>query len=347
MPETSQPGRALPLLLGEGWRQVPARACGMRLLWESAGRLFASETDFAAIKDVGEIGRIDCPVAVDTGRGVAYRYACTDGQSLDYSEIRSFDLTAGNTSKAFRLGLNQWVVWMLRHLAKEDLLVAMVATHMPGEGVRIQHQLGLFDLKKGKRLFVPLPRDAFMPCDLHPGRREVLFSGAEGWQVVGLKGDRVAHLRQFKGIPEGRGGNIHPTRPLIALGGRGIALWNREHGNIQQVHPRGQQPVWSRDGEQLFFSESSSDLFVHRLAKAATERIFAVAGNPHAEVTQARPIALSPDGRYGALPILRRVRRALGEEGPTFAYHYSLVVLDFEQRELWQHTVRATNLAWG
>lgn len=346
MPEAIQPGRPLPLLLGEGWRQVAPRSTGRQLLWEFEGRLHLSETDFAHPLSLGEVGRIDCPVACDSESGLAWRYACQDGPWHDFSELRGFDIKAAKQTQSIHLGLNQWVVWMLRYLPRESVLLALVATHMPGEIVRIQHQLGLFDLQRDKRLFVPLPRDAYMPCDYHAKRREVLFSGAEGWQIVGLKGERQGYLRQLKGIPEGRGGSFHPTRPLIALGGRGIAVWNRDHGNIQHVHPSGQMPVWEREGERLYFSESSSDLFSHHHARGTTERILSVAGNPHTEITQAQPLAVSPDGSLGALPILRRVRRALGEEGPTFNYHHSLVVLDFPRKELWQHPVKAANIGW-
>lgn len=347
MPDSVPGGRPLPLLLGDGWRQVPPRDSGRRLIWDAQGQLYQSGTEFSDIHRLGEVGRVDCPIVVLGKKRQALRYACRDGLQNDYSEFRIFDLVKNEQMEGIRLGLNQWALWLLRYMAQEEVLVALVASHMPGEVLRIQHQLGLFDMKRGKRLLVPLPRDAFMPCDMHMGRREILFSGAEGWQVVNFKGERKAWLRQLVDLPEGRGGSFHPSRPLLALGGRGISLWNRDYGNIQAIHPKGQMPVWHPDGERLFFTESSSDLFVHYHAKGQTERVLAIAGNAHTEITQARSLKLTEDGLFGALPILRRVRRVQGEDGPAFNSHHAIVVLDFQAKELWQYSGQAMNLAWA
>lgn len=343
-PATNRP---LPLLLGKGWKQVAPRPIGKKLVWEGDGRLHSAEADFANVHVLGKVGRVDCPIAIDPVRRIAMRYVCQDHGGQDFSELRSYHLELGTQSRIFRLGLNQWVLWLLRHIPREDVVLALVATHMPGEGLRIQHQLGLYDLARSRSLLVPLPRDAFCPVDVHPGRQEVLFHGVEGWQVIDYHGRRLAQLKTRE-LPLGRGGAIHPERPLVALGGGGITLWNREHGAFQNIHRQGQHPVWSPDGESLWFSESSSDLFVHDLANGATERILSVAGNPHAEISMARPVASTADGAYLALPISRKVKRSDADKssGSRFSFHQSLVVIDRAARELWQYPGKVSNLAW-
>ncbi|WOO43329.1 hypothetical protein [Rubellicoccus peritrichatus] len=336
--------RPLPLLLGKGWKQIAPRDIGKKLIWESDGQLLSAKTDFSDICTLGKVGRIDCPIAIDPVRRIAIRYACQDSGGRDFSELRSYHLDQGTQSRIFRLGLNQWILWMLKHSPKEDVVLALVATHMPGEGIRIQHQLGLYDLARSKSLLIPLPRDAFCPTDVNLTNQEVLFHGVEGWQIIDYYGRRCAHLRT-RSLPLGRGGSFHPERPLVALGGGGIAVWNRDHGAIQNIHKQGQNPVWSPDGEKLWFSESSSDLFVHYLTKGTTERILAVAGNRHAEISMSRPPVLTTDGTFIALPISRKVKRD-DESGPRFAFYQSLIVLDIEARELWQFPGKATNMAW-
>lgn len=343
VPATNRP---LPLLLGKGWKQVASRGIGKKLIWESEGRLQVAETDFSGIHALGNIGRIDCPIAVDPVRRIALRYACQDTAGQDFSEIQSYHLDLGTKSRIFRLGLNQWILWLLKHAPKEDVLVALVASHMPGEGIRIQHQLGLFDLARSKSLLVNLPRDAFCPVDVHLERREVLFHGVEGWQIIDYHGRRKTHLRT-RTLPVGRGGSFHPKRPLVALGGGGIAVWNRDHGAIQTIHNQGQNPVWSPDGEHLWFSESSSDLFLHHLGKGATERVLAVAGNRNTEVSMAYPAAFTVDGAFAAIPITRKVKRDVRDpSAKRFTFHQSLVVLDIKARELWQFPGKASNPTW-
>lgn len=339
-------GRPQALILAKGWRQVEPRPVHRTLLWEASGQLQISQTDFSQPHAFGQVGSIDCPIAVDPVRRLAYRYICPDGAGRDFSEIVAFHLDLGTKSRLFRLGLNQWIVWMFQYLPKEDVLLALLATDMPGEELRIQHQLGLFDLKHSRRLQVPLPRDAFCPVDLHENRREILFHGAEGWQIITFSGKRVAHLRS-RAVPLGRGGALHPNRPLAALGGGGIALWNRQRNAIQTLHRQGQQPAWSPDGKVLYFSESSSDLFQHTLANGQTERIFSIAGNRQAEVTRARRPALTSDGRWLALPITRKLLRREAPAGETrFTFSESLVVADLEQKEIWQYTAPAHHPAW-
>lgn len=339
-------GRAQPLLLGKGWQQVGPRAIGKKLLWESGGKLHLSDTDFSQPHVLGAVGRIDCPVAVDPVRRMAFRYTCPDQNGKDYSEIVAYHLDLGTRARIFALGLNQWMVWLLRHLPKEDVLIGLVATDMPGEGVRILHQLGLFDLKKSRSLLMPLPRDAFCPVDIHSGKREVLFHGAEGWQIIDYSGKRLAHLRS-RNIPLGRGGALHPSRPLVAIGGGGIALWNRERNAIQQIHKQGQEPAWSPDGNHLYFSESSSDLFCHTLANGRTERILSIAGNKQAEITRARAPSMTDDGCHLALSLTRKIKRTGGDsKGLRFTYQHSLVIADLESRTLWQHPIEANHPVW-
>ncbi|MEO0795327.1 MAG: hypothetical protein AAFX93_09205 [Verrucomicrobiota bacterium] len=336
---------ALPLTLAHGWKKVPPRATGRRLVWQKDGQWWASDTDFAAPLKLGPVGPLECPLAVNAARDCAYRYHCADwSDRRDTSEIRSVSLVDGKAETLFRLGLNKWAIWLCHYLPKRDYLVGLIATEMPRRAdgsVVIQHQLGLFDLNKRRSLLVALPRDCFYPLDVNLQQEWVLFHGVEGFQVVDFKGRRLWRWGP-KGLPEGRGGMFHPEHSeLAALGGGGIVLIDRQ-GKLQPVHDRGLNPVWHPAGKQLYFAESSSDLWRWDSETTHTERLLAVAGNRYSEVNRARSPRLTKDGRYAAVTLTRRVRReALPESvgpntGPSWVEWRAICIIDLVEQEVWQ-----------
>ncbi len=341
----------LALLLAKGWKTVAPRASGHKLVWQSGSQLYCSDTHFENPRLLGQVGPVDCPVAVDPVRGLTYRYVSPDSfATKDYSELRSFNLESGVSERLFALDLNKWVIWLLRYIPRNDVLLALVSTHMPGEGIHIQHQLGLFDLRKKQSLLVPLPRDAFIPLDVDTERQEVLFHGVEGYQWIHYSGHRHLQLRDRE-LPDGRGAAFHPTRPIVALGGGKVVLYHRDEQRFDTLTSSGQHPVWAVDGNTLWYAESSGDLFCYDMKERVAERILCVAGNPYADIKHVRPVKLSADGRYLAAVLTRRIKRRL-EEGaspdnePLFRFSHAIVVADLERREIWQHPGFSPNFDW-
>lgn len=340
----------LALLLAKGWKTVAPRASGHKLVWQSGSKLYCSDTDFTNPMCMGNIGPVDCPVAVDPKRGLAYRYVSPEYfESKDFSELRSFNLQTGESERLFTLDLNKWIIWLLRYLPGKDVLLALVSTHMPGQGVHIQHQLGLFDLRKRQSLLVPLPRDAFVPLDVDIERQEVLFYGVEGYQWIHYSGHRQLLLRD-RNLPDGRGGAFHPTLPIVALGGGKIVLYHREERRFDILDVRGHHPVWSVDGNTLWYAESSGDLFRYDMNERVSERILSVAGNPYADIKHVRPVKLTPDGRYLATVLTRRIKRrtdeGVSDNEPLFRLSHAIVIADLERKEIWQHPGFSPNFEW-
>ncbi|MGE9292975.1 MAG: hypothetical protein ACQKBW_05130 [Puniceicoccales bacterium] len=343
------PATKLPLLLGSGWEAVTPHDVGPKLLWQAGSSLMVSGTDFSEPRDLGEVGLVDCPIAYDPSRGLAYGYASPRGrQREDFSEFRAWHPDQGTVSRLFRLGLNQWALWMLRHLPRHDALLSLVATAMPGEGVNIQHQLGIYDLGKMRSLLVSLPRDAFLPLDVHPTRREVLFYGVEGYQVIEFTGKRLRRLGG-PGLPEGRGGCYHPDGDKALLGGSGIVQWDLANDRLDPLHPRGHYPLWAPGGEGFWFSESSGDLFYYSLAEGRAERVLALAANAHPDIRHARAPVPTRDGRYLALCLTRRVKRSAGSapDAPLYRHDHCLCVVDTLKRQVWQYPGPCRNVVWA
>ncbi len=335
---------SLPLTLAAGWKNVPPRPTGRRLVWKQGNRWWLSDTDFADPVSIGAASPVDCPVAYDPTREQLYRYHCAQwGDRRDASEFRRVSTVGGDDERLFGLGLNKWALWLCQYVSEIDSLAALIATEMPSKNdgtVVIQHQLGLYDLKQNRSLLVNLPRDCFYPLAMHCGSQQVLFHGAEGFQVVDFSGRRIMRLG-LKGLPEGRGGCFNPLNPEeIVLGGGSLMLVRRKSEFIQ-LRERGLNPVWAPDGQQLYFAESSSDLW-RRTADGQCERLLAVAGNRYAEVSRARPPRLTADGRYLALPLTRRIRRQPmegaygGDDSPAWVEWQAVCVLDLQAQEVWQ-----------
>ncbi|MEM9226558.1 MAG: hypothetical protein AAGA45_01185, partial [Verrucomicrobiota bacterium] len=225
------------------------------------------------------------------------------------------------------------------HLPRHDAIFTLVATHMPGEGLNIQHQFGIFDLAKMKQLFITLPRDAFFPLDVHVPRREVLFYGAEGYQLIGFSGKRSRRLAG-EGLPNGRGARFHPHEAWVLLGGDGIYRWHLEGGHLEQLQARGHYPVWDHGHTGYWYSESSGDLYYASLEDGTVERVLAIAGNTSPEVRRASPVVPSADGRYLIARLTRRVKRSddatLGGEN-AYRSDSCLCILDTQAKEVWQY----------
>ncbi|HVU38875.1 MAG TPA: hypothetical protein VHC95_11120 [Opitutales bacterium] len=338
---------ALKLQLAEGFREVAPRRCGHRLLWEENGGFRLDETDFAATRDLGHLGGVDCPIAVDTARGLAWAYCCQYRLGVrDYSEIREFDLGTGRTRRLVRLGLHQWAIWLLAHWPDANSLLTLIATDTRAGAIHIRHHLAMIDLQQGSLHLVALPRDAFSPLAACARRHWLIFHGAEGTHHVSFTGRKLRTLPP--GGPLGRGGDIHPQKPLALIGGDGLWLWNLEDGSLRRLRERGQYPRWTPDGRGCWFSESSSDLFHFDLETGAEKRLLRIAGNNFTEINYSRPIAADAEGRHLALPLTRLLKTDpnVRETSSMLARLHRLCVVDLEAREAWMSSGYARHLAW-
>ena len=340
---------ALPLRLqlAEGFREVAPRPCGRRVLWDDSGHLRLAETNFAAPREFGFLGGVDCPLAVDSARGLAWAYCCQMRLGVrDFSEIREFDLATGANRRLLRLGLHQWAIWLLTHWPEKNALLALVATNTQITSINIRHHLAVIDLRQGALHLIALPRDAFAPLAWCPRRRWIIFYGAEGTHWVTFTGKHERTLPP--GGPLGRGGDLHPHKPLVLLGGDGLWLWNLENGAVRCLRERGQYPRWTPDGESCWFSESSSDLFQLHCETGEEQRLLRIAGNPNTEINYARPIAADPEGRHLAFPLTRLLKLdpAAAANSATLARLHRLCVVDLAARETWIAEGYARHLAW-
>lgn len=340
----------LPLKPGMGWKTVPPRATDWTLFWISGQKLLRSTSDFTSIENLGDMGPVESPFAIDPEGGRIFRYRSSNPLGADdRNDIVAFTGGRGSPGKvAFKLHPNRWVPWMLHYLPGAKSLLGLVSLGLPpakGAGVRIEHRLGYFNLSNQREHLFSLPPDCFTPLAFNRRSNEVLFHGVTGFQCV----DRAGRL-QWKQGPHGidrpwgastdtlSGGWLVGGAPLIHLPGKG--------SSCAIVAKEGLFPVWHPNGKSLFLARSSGDLFLFHPASGEWEPVCSIAGNRHPEMKRGRPVSLSPDGRYFALPLTRRA--PLGEASGirSWSEHQTLCIGDLQLRELWQHPGPVSEIAW-
>lgn len=347
------PSRKLPLRTGTNWKEVPARASGWRIAWESARNLLIAGTDFQQLTPAGSIGSVDSPLAYDPDGDRIYRYYCPSLTSRDRANaIIAIDPGTGRRETTFTLHPLRTVPWMLAKVPHHPLLVGLVVTDTSRPerpGIVLQHQLGMFHLREKKSLYRNLPAGCQHPVAASPATDRLLFHGPDGYQLLNLKGHRQLLLSDAA-WGNGRGGAaLHPTRREFAIGGAELACYDPAQRVRTPLGFAGSFPVWHPDQSQLFYSTSSSDLFCYDTETGLREEILSIPANRHPELKRARPVEISPDGRYFALPITRRApyhADSVRPDQPLWSEHQTLVIGDLERREIWQFPGSVDQCLW-
>jgi len=344
----------MPLRTGPGWREVPPRPTGLRIAWESAGRIRIAETDFRAPLDGGPAGPVDSPLVYDADDGFLYHYGCPDWSGTrGRNGITRIDPTTGRSELHFPLHPLRWVPWMLFKIPGKPLLMGLVVTDASRPerpGIVLQHQLGLFHTGEKKSLYRPLPAGCQHPVAVAPGSDRLLFHGTDGYQIVNLKG----HRRLLLSDPvwgDGRsGGAFHPGAGDFVIGGAEMALYRPSERRRTLLTRGGAFPAWTDGGRGLLFCGSSSDLAELTPETGERRAIVSIPGNRHPELKRARPPALSPDERYFALPLTHRSpfhSEVVRPEQPLWSERQTLVIGDRKTRELWQHPGPVAQCEWA
>ena len=347
----------LDLELADGWSEIAPRAGAPDLLVEEGGRLAHLRSDFSRVHEFGAVGPVDCPLAYDAEEQTAYRYVSAARlRGADFSQIRAYNLRTGAVRSAMDLPLSHWALWFLEWLPDAGSLFGLLASDVSSEeGVVIRHQLFAHKPGESRLRLRPLCRDAYFPLAFSRQRRELLFSGAEGLNIVSLKGERLASCCE-NDRASGRGGMFDPSgRARVVLGGDGLYLWEFEgRGGLQRLARQGQYPVWAQDGRGIWYSQSSSDLLYYDLERGVSEPVIAVRKTHNAEVSFARSARQSPCGRYLALPLTgKRLKGvARGKLDPSvreriYEYGHNFCVFDLERREFWRRSGFISNFCWS
>jgi hypothetical protein len=343
----------------EGWRETAPAANAPELLVEEAGRLHLLGSNLKLKHDFGAVGPVDCPIAYDPVRRLAFRYVCAPGfQRGDFSQLRVFSLSRKESYPLIELPLNQWVLWLLEWISLPEVgtgqLFGLSAVDRPVEDqIVIEHRL--FSAKPGEAQLRlrPLCRDAYKPLALSYLRCELVFAGAEGIYLLGMNGERKLTLPSGIGAG-GQGAAFCPQGSArVAIGGDGLHLWDLACNSCHRLTRNGRYPVWAPDGKGIWYRESSADLHYYDLEQEASRKIIELPDQRHPEFWHARAVSLSSCGRYVATSLSEKVLRGMSQKGSAtgqrervYLHNQCLCVLDLERREFWQRPGFANHLHW-
>lgn len=346
--------RKLPLRTGSGWKEVQPRTSPWKIAWEGNGLLYTADTAFAKILPAGPAGSVEAPLAYDGDSDRLFRYYCPALISRDRANgLIAIDPNTGTREMSFSLHPLRMMPWLLKKIPNRPLLLALVvtdATQPDRPGIVLQHQLGLFHLTEKKSLFRNLPAGCQHPVTSSPESDRLLFHGPDGFQLVNLKGHRQLLLSDPEWGDGRRGAAFHPSRKTLAIGGPHLTLYEPGTQRRERLVKGGSFPAWDPEGKRLFYATSSSDLFLYDCETGNHEPIVSIPANRHPELKKARPVELSPDGRFFALPLTRRApfhAESVADDQPLWSEHQSLVIGDLEKKEIWQHPGLVNHCSWS
>jgi hypothetical protein len=339
----------ISLQIAAGWQEIAPDPHGPELLVECDGRVKHLRSDGSEISDFGHVGPVECPLAYDPKTRTAYRYVCgADLSTKDFSRIEAFSLADGRRHPLCQLPLNHWALWLLQWLPgrgeQGGQLFGLMASDLPIEGqVCLQHRLFALDTRRPMPRFRSLSLDAYRPLAFSRARRELLFSGAEGNYLVGLDGERRATLPADQ-CPPSDGADFDPQGAGRAvLGAEGLHLWEPGTGSCVRLTRRGRKPVWSPNGDTIWYAGSSGELRSFRLSTGADEPVLGIRDNRFPDFWKSRSVALSPCGRYLAVMLsARRLKGVTRKNGgiekseKVFQEQNCFVVLKLDTARFWR-----------
>lgn len=349
----------LPIRLDDGWREATPGSDAPRLLAEEDGHMRLLAPDLKVAHDFGAVGPVDCPMAYDPVRRLAFRYVCASGfRRGDFSQLRAFSVDRGESYALKELPLRHWVLWFLEWIGATEeqpgQLFGLLAVDRPmNDQVVIEHRLFAYKLGAAQLNLRLLCRDAYKPLAFSHRRRELVFAGADGIYLLSLRGERKLSL-PAGAAATGHGAAFDPSGAgRVILGGDGLHLWDLERNSCQRLTRNGRHPVWAPDCRGVWYRESSADLHFFDFAKDEAQKVVSLGQQRHPEFWHARPVCLSPCGRYLALSLTEKVLRGVSRKGSVdsspekvYIHRHVLCVMDLTAKTYWCREGHAKHLRW-
>ena len=342
------------------WEEGAPTVDAPSLIIEEDGELLHLKSNLEQKHNFGSVGLVNCPIAYDSLRRMAFRYICPSGFGKeDFSQLRAFSLDRGESFSLLKLPLNHWILWLFEWVASADhksgqLFGLHAADRSMDDRIVIDHHLFVHKFGETQLRLRPICRDAYKPLAFSRQRAELVFAGAEGVYLLGLEGERKLTLSPDIAVG-GQGAAFHPSGDgLIVVGGDGLLLWNLNTNQCQQLTPNGRHPVWSMDGKGIYYRESSADLHYYNFASKEAHRVIGIPKHRHPDFWHARPVCLSRDGRYLATSLTEKVLRGVSQRNTStgarervYSYNHQLIVLDLKQKAYWRRRGFPDQLCWA
>lgn len=236
------------LNIGEGWSEIDPRETGYTILIDG-DRLTLNSTSFRNRTELGYISGVNCPIAVDDEKKLAYRAVHKKPDSpvsdlMDYIEntstdIVSFDLVTHEETIIASLPIGVDCHWLLEYLPDSDSLIALLSDRKK----LTQSFVADINPKSGIVTTSRLVESAFYPAAIDHENERIAFSGRKGGVVlVDFKGKLIAETstRYSRHL---EGADFLDRQQKMAIGGRGIHIWDIGLNQLETIRESGDHPV--------------------------------------------------------------------------------------------------------
>jgi len=370
------------LLLGTGWEEIePVKTSWKIIFRDNMSDLRILDTDFTETSVIGNIGGLNCPIALNSAKGLAYYPVCDTwaadpsdrkrpGSWFESNWLEELDIVRSSRRVVCKAPKSFSFNWLLSLSPGGDRLLAymygpIVSGKMPAYLVHIDASSGNVVRK------VELPPGAFHPSDVSWEFERVLFSGFRvGVGLVGFDGVVIEPAGEQGKYFAGNGSINHVTGDVAFDCYSGMYLWHIVTGEVDMMAKNGQRPSWMADRRGLWFSDDDSSLLRLNLANRMVEEIVRMEGAAYASSNFGVPITQTNDGRYLLVALsrkrkptesevhsahpgpdvvivdgVRHVRQ--GEDGVSgWRWDHVTCIVDTVEKKLWQVPSYISNNAW-
>ena len=351
--------------MGEGWSEIVPTETDYTLVTDGqydGQNLTLHSTDFRRRVELGYIGGLNCPIAIDDSAKVAYR--ASPGEPNDEAtpsaqpshRILAFDLVSGEGRTITTLPQGMMCTWLLSFLPDKAQLIAQYSRFN-----EMTEYLARIDVETGQITAKELPESAFFPTSVDINNERILYSGRGGGAVlVDFEAELVAEVGESE-FTHLEGGGFLAGSSEIVIGGHGIHLWDPACDRLRTILPSGNFPVPDCRGN-VWFNPSDGSLAFYELASGQVHEVVSLAGLDTHDTHYSQPVVFSPDDRMGiaqltgkqalspeALAEREQQCLAIGQEmrdWDRYEYTHCYCVVDTEQKTVWKEVGFAHNVSW-
>lgn len=259
------------------------------------GYLSAHSTDFRHRTELGFIGALNCPIAVDDSAKIAYRATSIGAGNGKDGKIVAFDLNTGEERIVITLPPDMTCSWLLALDPERNRLIALLLSNSDAES----QQLATIDIDSGKLATLELDaRVFFYPDAIDVEREQIIFSGGNlGAVLINFHGEVIGEIGdgRFSRLEEA---TFLPDFDEVVFAENGIHIWNHKSNEVQTIVKEGKHPVAGPAGN-IWFNSSDGSLALYQRETEEVNEIVGLSGFDLHDTGYAQPIVFSADKRFG------------------------------------------------
>ncbi|MGV8124633.1 MAG: Clp protease N-terminal domain-containing protein [Candidatus Xenobiia bacterium LiM19] len=220
-------------------------------------------------------------------------------------------------------------------------------------GKREDPRIAFITVSTGKLTSVPFETSEVYPEDIRFGPENQILSLVPPGElrIFNFSGSMKYYFTADGFV---QGASFHPRQNRVAVGMQGICIWDLDSDDFRQITPYGSFPVWSPDGDHIWFRRDDSTLCTVEVHSEKVKAICMVKGVRSPGLLLSSKPVFSPCGRYLFCALSASSDeaaetegcRATGEEtGGGFERDFFCIV-DTVKKQIWSAPGRSQSFLW-